>query len=227
MSEHWTDRLSEYLDGELAAAEVRGLEAHLESCETCHLALRDLRAVVEGAKLLPAEPPASDLWPAIEARLAPRTVHGVSRPPVDMGKARRRRRITLTVAQLAAAGIAIMLFSAGAVWLTLGGGRAPDAQTGPASPAAALTESATFAAAWESAVADLEAEFAQRRASLDPGTILVVERNLAIIDQAIEEARVALESDPSSAFLNGYMADAMRRKVDLLRQATRIQRTES
>lgn len=227
MKDHWTDRLSEYLDGEVGAADARRLEAHLESCDACRGVLRDLREVVEGAKQLPAESPVSDLWPAIEARLAPRTAHGVSRPPVDMGEARRRRRVTLTISQLAAAGIAIMLFSAGGVWLTLGGGGAPGAESGPASPAMALTESATFAAAWESAVADLEAEFAQRRSSLDPGTILVVERNLAIIDQAIEEARVALESDPSSAFLNGYMADAMRRKVDLLRQATRIQRTES
>ena len=73
----------------------------------------------------------------------------------------------------------------------------------------------------------LEAEFELRRAVLDPATIQVVERNLAIIDGAIAESRRALEADPSSGFLNGYLAEAMRRKVDLLRQATRIQRTET
>ncbi len=32
MNDQWTDRLSEYLDGELADAERVALEAHLASC---------------------------------------------------------------------------------------------------------------------------------------------------------------------------------------------------
>lgn len=229
MREHWTDRLSEYLDGELAEPEAGRLEAHLEACDTCENALREIQAVVDAARLLPAEPPGTDLWPAISERLAPRAVHDAPGFAGDLGEARRgrHRRITLTIPQLAAAAIAVVLFSASGVWLALSGTPISPGSVGQPSPAASVAASTTFASTWESAIANLEAEFAERRASLDAETILVVERNLAIIDQAIEEARDALEGDPSSAFLNGYVAEAMRRKVDLLRQATRIQRADT
>jgi hypothetical protein len=50
----------------------------------------------------------------------------------------------------------------------------------------------------------------------------VVERNLAIIERAIDEARGALAADPSNAYLNRHLADAMRRKLDLLRHTTSL-----
>ena len=181
--------------------------------------------MVAAARSLPADPPARDLWPAIEGRLRPRTADGVEPEVVPIGSVRPRRRVVLSVPQLVAAGLALVLFSAGGVWMAVGGGRAP--QVGAASSSASEAGAVTFAATWETAVAELETEFAQRRAELDPETIQVVERNLALIDDAIAQARQALEADPSSGFLNGYVAEAMRRKVDLLRQATRIHRTET
>src|SRR5262245_6369060 len=69
----WIDRLSEYLDGELKPADRERLEGHLTSCATCTAALADLRLVVARARSLEDAPPATDLWPAIEARLEPRT----------------------------------------------------------------------------------------------------------------------------------------------------------
>jgi anti-sigma factor RsiW len=43
----WRDDLSAYLLGALPAGEAEGLEAHLESCETCQQELRWLRPVIE------------------------------------------------------------------------------------------------------------------------------------------------------------------------------------
>ena len=226
MSAHWTDRLSDYVDGELSPGEARLLEAHVAGCGECATTLRELRAVVAGAAALPDEPPARDLWPAIEARLAPRTAEGVDRSIVPLAPRRRPagRRIAMTVPQLIAAGIALVVLSSGGAWLALRG----TAESAPAPVAAVQPQGAVqFTSSWEAAVAELEAEFEARRPQLDPATILVVERNLAIIDEAIAQAQQALEADPASGFLNGYVAEAMRRKVDLLRQATRIQRTES
>lgn len=229
MSEHWTERLSEYLDGELAEGDARRLEGHLATCGACAATLAELEAVVGEARSLPDAPPARDLWPAIEARLSPRTADGVPATVVPIGPRASglRRRVMLTVPQLAAAGIALVLFSASGVWMALRTGGPP--ATAAPQPTAAVQPAVprAFAANWDAAVADLEAEFGRRRAVLDPATIQVVERNLAIIDGAIAESRRALEADPSSGFLNGYLAEAMRRKVDLLRQATRIQRTET
>ena len=50
--DRWMDRLSEYLDGELAPEERRELEAHLARCATCKRTLEDLRAVVARAAAL-------------------------------------------------------------------------------------------------------------------------------------------------------------------------------
>src|SRR5207249_2341818 len=49
MKDQWTDRLSEYLDGELGAAERAALEGHLATCGECGATLAELRRVVARA----------------------------------------------------------------------------------------------------------------------------------------------------------------------------------
>ena len=49
--------------------------------------------------------------------------------------------------------------------------------------------------------------------------MLVLERNLRIIDEAIREARTALDADPANALLNAHLASARQRKLNLLRRA--------
>jgi hypothetical protein len=48
---------------------------------------------------------------------------------------------------------------------------------------------------------------------------MVIERNLRAIDQAIRESRAALDADPANTYLNSHLADARRRKLELLRRA--------
>ena len=52
--------------------------------------------------------------------------------------------------------------------------------------------------------------------------MLVIERNLKAIDDAIQEARMALNDDPANTYLNSHLADARRRKLELLRHATTL-----
>ncbi len=49
MNDRWTDRLSEYVDGELGVADAAALEAHLPSCGDCRATLEELRRVVTRA----------------------------------------------------------------------------------------------------------------------------------------------------------------------------------
>jgi hypothetical protein len=71
-------------------------------------------------------------------------------------------------------------------------------------------------------VADLEQILLDQRETLDPRTVVVIERNLRLIDEAIRQARAALDADPANTYLNSHLADARRRKLDLLRRATSL-----
>jgi Tfp pilus assembly protein PilF len=77
-------------------------------------------------------------------------------------------------------------------------------------------------AQYDAAVADLEKALKADRDRLDASTIAIVEHNLQIIDQAIDQARRALEADPANGYLSGHLAEARRRKLDLLRRAAAL-----
>ncbi|MBI4543724.1 MAG: zf-HC2 domain-containing protein [Gemmatimonadetes bacterium] len=257
--DEWTDRLSEYLDGELEAAEATALEAHLAACESCTDTLAELRAVVLRARTLEDTPPATDLWPGTAARLgeapagaleapaaetAERTAQAAASagdPQTHQGRAQwpslRRRlsagpRYSFSVPQLAAA-VVLVALSGTAVWLALPGpdaARPPVAGAAPAAPSGRVTLVSSPAAAaptagYFAAVAELERVLELGRGRLDTATVRVLEQNLAIIDQAIADTRRALAQDPASAYLNAHLAGSMRRKIELLRQATTLART--
>jgi anti-sigma factor RsiW len=70
ITDPWTDRLSERLDGSLSPEDAGLLDAHLVTCADCRGVLADLERVVVHARALPAIAPAEDLWPGIAARVA-------------------------------------------------------------------------------------------------------------------------------------------------------------
>ena len=85
---------------------------------------------------------------------------------------------------------------------------------------------ATFAdVQYDAAVADLERVLREESERLDPQTVMVIERNLRAIDEAIREARAALDADPANTYLNSHLADARRRKLELLRRAAGLSTT--
>jgi hypothetical protein len=79
---------------------------------------------------------------------------------------------------------------------------------------------------YDRTVNDLQALFTTERAHLDTSTVRILDQNLAIIDRAVADARRAVESDPSNAYLRSHLAATMRRKVELLRRATVIASTQ-
>ena len=139
----------------------------------------------------------------------------------------RRRRFTFTVPQLLAAGIALAVFSAGGAWLALHGRRpaSPVFVAGTAAPPVWLS---AMKPNYDRTVTELEGALDEGRRSgrLDSATVRVLERSLATIDTAIAQASRALAQDPGNLYLNHHLAETMRRKLDLLRQASGItQRT--
>ncbi|MGH7580021.1 MAG: anti-sigma factor [Gemmatimonadales bacterium] len=210
MSDQWTDRLSEYLDGDLAESEQSALEAHLETCRPCADTVAGLRRVVMRARSLEDRPPTRDLWSGVAERI---------------GAGPRRRRITFSVPQLLAAGIALAVLSGGGAWLLH-----PDPATvatvqpapAPSGAVRVATVGTATARGYDAAVDDLEQVLAEGRGRLDTATVRVLEQNLAIIDRAIAQARRAVAADSANIYLNSHLAETMRRKIDLLRQAAAL-----
>jgi hypothetical protein len=67
---------------------------------------------------------------------------------------------------------------------------------------------------------ELAAQLASQRDKLMPETIEKVERNLAIIDQAIDEIRQALAEDPNNRALQQLLKASYGQKAALLRQVS-------
>jgi hypothetical protein len=217
MNDQWTNRLSEYLDGELDEAQRIELESHLAACEACVTTLAELRQVVGRAQALDDRPPVRDLWPGIATRI------GVSTD--ELASRRARRRISFTVPQLVAASIALIAVSAGIARLA---SNQPTPRTpAPGPTSGPVVQSASFDKADSSAdiaVDQLRLALAegQRTGRLNPTTVYKLEHSLAVIDSAIAEGRRALALDPQSAYLNHHLADTMRHKLEFLREANRI-----
>lgn len=263
MTDPWTERLSDYVDGELSAEERQGLEVHLTTCAECGSVLAGLREVAARARTLADQPPPADLWPGIAARIGGASSMGA---PVTAKRAATRRglldwldrRFTITVPQAAAAAAGLVAVAAIGMWLFLahaplrpapatvlatrmspaqsGGASVPtdtaeapptDERTvGPPSPRPAATAATASVTSddprYDATIAELQRVLAEERDRLDPKTVKVLETNLAIIDKAVGEARRAVAADPSNVYLRNHLASVMKRKADLLRQATLI-----
>jgi len=231
----WTDRLSEFLDGELEKRDREALEEHLKSCGECSAALDDLRAVMSRARSLDDRPPARDLWAGIAERIGTASGTTVEVSPIQSAPSVRRawaaRRLSFSMPQLAAAAVALIAVSGGAVgaWITLSEKSTPASATAIGQSGAITIAAAANVggAMYDSAVVELEQALAVNRGQLDTATVRIIEENLAIIDQAIDQARTALAADPGSVYLSNHLAATLKRKVELLRHVTGLTAVQS
>ncbi len=216
MNKNWTDRLSEYLDGELGRAASAALESQLANDAELRATLADLRAVKSAATRQTEMSPTNDLWQGIR--------HRITEEPFT----HRRRAIMVTIPQFAAAagvmlllgvGLARLGFDAGPGAVSDGGVTRTEASTGASFVSTAVTGDPVRYSLF---VEDLEGRLEAGRDVLDDKTVRVLEQSLAKIDQAIRQAIVALEADPNSAYLNRHLASARARKLKLLENATAL-----
>ena len=230
MHHAFTDRLSDYIDGELDPRQHAEVASHLAQCPPCREIANDLRAVATRATSLPDLSPRRNLWAGVQDKIESAPAHR-SAPP-SLARRWGGRRFSFTLPQLAAAGVALMVLSGSMVWLAKTGD--PRADFPPVDAVASVdpnpAASGTAAVApvmfsdpqFEGAVEDLERLLEAGRSRLDPQTVRILEENLATIDAAIAQSRAALQNDPANTFLNTHLAAAKQRKLALLRRATAL-----
>lgn len=228
MTDKWTDRLSEFLDDELDSVDRAALEAHLQQCDECRTALGELRGVVGWARDFDGLEPPRDVWPNIagEIRKSDRAVVNLS---AERESRASRRRFTFP--QLAAAAVALFAVGVGS-WLAARSTAPPDriaAVIDVSAPPEGFAVSAAINAAqtYGPAIADLERVLLEEEGSLDTATVRVLREKLAIIDEAMAEAREALAQDPNSGYLIDHYTGMMRKKLSVLRTVARRVQAET
>ncbi len=117
-----------------------------------------------------------------------------------------------------------------------GGSSAPTgargtAPTAPTAPTATLTSQPRSASAtvrteaepvYDREIMRLRAIVRERRAALDPATVAVLERSIAVIDSANAHSRAALARDAGSGFLASQLNRSLEKKVELLRLTAQL-----
>jgi hypothetical protein len=228
--------VSEYLDGTLPPGLTATAVAHAASCDRCRSLASELDAVRIASRALPALRPSRDLWAGIDARI--RTADAATRRPSRVTGARAQALARwfgprlLNRSVMAAAALVVvsvgLTFTATEWWI----GRNPtvvasadsgharvDSSTPSIATPVANRDAETSEFLYDNQITALHQILQQRRAQLDPKTVAVLDRNLAIIDAAILQSRAALAQDPASAFLAGQLDQALNSKLELLRTA--------
>lgn len=248
-------RIYEYVEGLLEGEELRSFEAELTSDRELRTAVGRARSLLgDLAGLEQDHEPDRDLWPDIRARLEADRDEGRSAPTAELGQEMDVRpmrrtgpsRISLSLSQLIAAGIAVVLLSGGGTWLVMrtgpdggptvaeapdGGPEAgsPESTSGLGNGTALVPDFASDDAFrdYNRAVSSLEEILDSGRDRLSPETVRILDESLASIDTAIRDARRALSEDPESGALNQLLGRHLKTKLDLLRRTAAAVRSNA
>ena len=202
--------LNAYVDAELDASARADVERHLETCGECRATVDDLRELrrLAGA-LQPMEPPAR-AWNRIEGRLR-------EAGPQAGSRYSKYAWLAAAAALLVATGIGLRM-----------GPLAPrqpmvssqaDRQELAQSVESELREAEQH---YQKAITGLEQITNAEKGALDPQTAATLEKNLAVIDQAISESRAALKTQPNSEPAQESLLDSFKTKIALLQDTVAL-----
>jgi anti-sigma factor RsiW len=214
-------QIDDYVDDLLPAAGSAAFDAHLSGCGTCLTLVADLRRIRTAAATLQRHSPPPAVWQRIEQQIQP-----------------RRRWLPVLAWNSRAwmpalAGVVVLVLAIGLVrWSPFGRGASPASSSVAATPSssaipAAAPESVdaelTLAQQhYERAIAGLEQITSSEGGALDSQTSAELQKNVSVIDQAINESRAALQTQPASVAAQESLFEALRSKVALLQDTVSL-----
>jgi hypothetical protein len=231
------DVLNDFVDGRLDRQTTTDVVAHLASCPTCSAQLEQLERLVSSAGQLPKSVlPPDDLWvdlrKALDSRkdvVLPTAGETARRHPAPQPRLHLSRRF---IAGLAAAAVVLIALSSGITALVMRQGPTSlshSTRDGAAPPATRTVPPAVLPASFQQTedeynrtIQELKDAVDTQRGRLSPETIRTVDRSLAVVDSAIDEARAALLADPNNQMLVDLLSASYQRKLDLLRRTSEL-----
>jgi len=211
--------LNDYVDNALGADERADVERHLETCAGCRATVNALREIHQIARSLdPRDAPVRS-WLRLQRAIA--LEHGAKPAGRAAGTTRRGRR-SLWIG-LGAAAALVIATATGLRYVAFNTSTARGAVPGSGmsanSDASAQAVEAELKQAeqhYEKAIQGLETIASSEKGALDPQTAATMQRNLAVIDQAITESRAALRAQPASAPAQQSLLESFKAKLALL-----------
>ena len=231
--------LNEYADGTLGEAERAVVDQHLAACASCRDAVEDLREILRASRDLDQQEPPVRAWPRLERAMkmerehaaagsaAPDGVRGTHRAGAATDRAARGRYRTYFTWLAAAAALVLATF-VGMRYTPARPAEPPPTSSAAASIAAGdaaqsiETELRQAEAHYENAIKGLEAIAASEQSALDPRTAATLQKNLAVIDQAISESRAAVRSEPASEPAQQSLIEGFKTKIGLLQDTVAL-----
>lgn len=211
--ERYLNAIHELVDGTLGPIRRAELELHLEACDGCRALAADLQEIARTARSLDVLQPPEHVWKSIAGQL--RADRGAAGPR-PLGRHR-------SVALLAIAATLVLAVGASLFMLRR---PAPVPQTattsqGVGQPAPSNAASANPVQGVEAALTSTETEFqrlVEATNTVDPKTAMALQKPLLVMNEAMNEARKALDVDPQSAPARATFYEVLRQKIQFLQE---------
>ena len=203
------DQLNDLVDGRLGSRRARETEEHLGGCEHCRRRLAALKSLRDmAASVAQAVEPSQDLWPEIRARIEDRKII-----PLRMHGRPTSRSMRTRVVRLAAAVIGVALLSSLATIVVMSRLETGQRTTATRTEIAPVVE---VIAGYEATANELLLTVAARKSTLPPEVIDQLERNLRIIDAALDETMAMLTEDEDNETARALLVSGYRQKLAII-----------
>ena len=219
--------ITDYIDGTLDVRERAEIDRHLESCAPCRRLVHDFREIKGVAASLDLREPPVRSWTRIERAIKLEEKPSPARRSPPWAQPR-------TLAWLAAAAILVLATTVGLRFMSNGARQSAAPVESNTAQSAADAASASAAAQsveaelrqaedhYEKAIKGLEQIANAEQDVFDPKTAATLQKNLAVIDQAISESRAALRVEPASEPAQESLLESFKAKMALLQDTVAL-----
>ena len=227
---HPTDTaINDYVDGTSDPFERNADETHLATCEVCRQVVDDLQEIKRVTGTLELREPPVRVWGRIERAIKLEQGDDAARSGAYAFFGKTGWRTSGTIPYWLAAAAVLLLATVVGLRYVPGRNQAGSDGDGvetsaSASRAADAIESELRLAEshYENAIKGLEAAAKSDEDALDPRTAATLQKNLAVIDQAISESRAAMRAQPASEPAKQSLIENFKTKIALLQDTVAL-----
>jgi anti-sigma factor RsiW len=223
--------INDFVDGTGDPFERSSVEQHLTTCAACRQVVEDVREIKRATGALELREPPVRAWRRIERAIKLEQERSSSEPQAfqpSVAAAAKKRPYSFSTPFWLAAAAAIVLATAVGLRFMPGrdnAGNPPSVgETASAGGAAQSIESELRLAEahYEKAIKGLEQIANSDQGALDPKTAATLQKNLAVIDQAISESRAAVRSQPANGPAQQSLVENFKSKIGLLQDTVAL-----